>query len=289
MVTIADIGQIKWLFLALAFSAGISPFILLEHFRKKDLKNLLSSGSTANARILGYEWRGEGRGRHFVVVYQFQPLDAPDLLTYSKTISGKIRPAPGSVVPIHYNAKFPMISAIDAFGLNQEVESFPDKLSSRKEYDPSAFPFMFVFLMIGFIFWMSGPVNRDDLIQVNGKVVAVEKRHNRYDYLLITVHEQSGSVKSIEMHKWGKDFGLYEALRAGDDVRILANRDAGRLDVFGLTANDVKVRSADDFLLLKKHDYFNAVKMSFVIAFVAFIFGLYGLFKKRKGSTLLHS
>jgi hypothetical protein len=125
------IPHISWIFMALAFSAGISPFVLAEHFRKKDLAKLLAVGVTAEAKILGYEWRGGGRSRYFAVIFEFSPADAPAPISYSKSIGGKTRPTPGSMVSLHYNATFPMLSAIDIFGLSQSIESFPDSLRDK--------------------------------------------------------------------------------------------------------------------------------------------------------------
>jgi hypothetical protein len=123
-----DISHISWLFMALAFSAGISPFVLAEHFRKKDLAKLLAVGVLTEAKILGYEWRGEGKGRYFAVIFEFSLIDEPSPISYSKSVGGKTRPIPGSLVSVHYNATFPMLSAIDTFGLSQSIESYPDSL-----------------------------------------------------------------------------------------------------------------------------------------------------------------
>lgn len=112
--------------MAFAFSAGISPFILEAVFRRKDLSKLLNDGLKGEAKILGYEWRGAGKGRHIAIIFQFSPIDAPGPITYAKTIWGKMRLTPGSMVAVHYNAKFPMMSAIDAHGLKQNIESFAE-------------------------------------------------------------------------------------------------------------------------------------------------------------------
>ena len=127
-----DNHLIRWLFIALFLSVGMSPFVLGNYFRKKDLAKLLRDGVKSEAKILGYEWRGEGKGRHFVVIFQLSPIDAPGPISYSKEIWGKIKPTPGSMATVYYNATFPMLSAIDAFGLRQCVESFPDSLRNKE-------------------------------------------------------------------------------------------------------------------------------------------------------------
>lgn len=125
-------NYIELFFCAWLAFVGITPFILFERYQRRDLLQLIKNGVATEAKILGYERRGAGKSVHTVVVFEFAPDESQPPVTHSKIIwmTAKDRPAPGSIVPMHRNEKFSTITAIDAFGTKQSLESYPDSLGN---------------------------------------------------------------------------------------------------------------------------------------------------------------
>jgi hypothetical protein len=131
-MSLSETPYIAWLFILLAASAVISPLALREQFRKNDLKKLFTNGITGSAKIVGYDIRSVESKMDCIVIFEFSPNGTPEPASYYKKIWSKMRPSPGSIVSVHYNATFPMLLALDDFGLLQAMESYPEPPADKK-------------------------------------------------------------------------------------------------------------------------------------------------------------
>lgn len=138
----------------------------------------------------------------------------------------------------------------------------------------------FCCFVIAVSFGLSGPIVLNDLIEVNGTVISVAKRHNRYDYLIINI-KNNKVIKSVEIHSYGESLRLYAGLKVGNNVQILAKNDSGTLKALGLVDNGVQIRSVDQVLIKEKRDYVNSLYLLVFSSSVMFLLGWIGLIKKR--------